>query len=225
MAKHINFQIAIFEVFLLFAIPSGMMALLLPVINTVKDSRGGAQTFDWCPPFAADNGWPIYAKLAFVPLFAIGMGSIPVLVLCGLRKLFPDRLHDRIIWTRPSNLPVADIIESPPEKPKLTSALSLVAASGFATILLLFVATCIRVDRTNRRPVVSWVMITEDWATALSVAAWIITVGAMLLSFVEIEHSQKHQRRFQKTLAVVAVCLGALNLLGSCCFYGLVTED
>ncbi len=220
-----RFKIALAEVFLLIAIPSGMTALLLPAVITAKIGRGGTQSLAWFTPFAADNGWSTYAQFAFVPVFAMVVGAIPVLLLFALKRLFPNVLDDRIVWIHPPKPHAPDIVEAISEKQRIGQAIALVATSAFATSVLLFVASCIRVDKMHRRPVVTWVMITEDWATVFATAAWILTFGVMLLASVDIDRCKNQRNRTRKALSILAVCVCAFNLLGSCFIYSAAYED
>mgnify|MGYP006969364176 CR=1 FL=1 len=219
------FRIAISEWMCVFFINASLVAFLLPAVNQAAYTHGNPQILAWLPPFAADNGWPIWLRWVFVPMFGLITGLIPAGVLLGVRRLLPKSQRDRIVWARPPQMPKPNIIEESPRRQKWGTSLVAPVFALVGTGLLLYVATRVQVDRSHRRPVVTWSELSVDQVNWLSVTAWAISVGAFVLVALELKRGEQHLNARQRSACVAGMAIAIANLLGSCFFYGIVYED
>jgi hypothetical protein len=95
-----------------------------------------------------------------------------------------------------------------------------IAAAAFATVLLVFAASHARVDRTHRRPVVSWTGPAAAWVDHLAVVAWLLSLVAGFLAC-----RAMGERGRQSLYGVLGLALVVANVLGSCLFGGFLYED
>lgn len=92
--------------------------------------------------------------------------------------------------------------------------------AAIATSVLVFAASHVRVDRTRRQPLVSWVGPAAAWVEYLAMLGWLLTLVALFLSSRAME-----QKGRQYVYGELGLILGIINVPGSCLFYGAVYED
>jgi hypothetical protein len=204
---------AVGEYVIIMAIVSTFSAILIPVIDLAIEMK---------------HQPPIHPFLKFCYdfnplLFIIGLPVITTVVLgvvfASLRRVLPVQIRRHFCWwiRRPSRQTPQPIVPIPDSRPAITT--SILASS--ATIILLFTATHVRVDRTNRQPIVTWVGPIVDYLPQAISLGWALSVIAIAAG----PWAQTHFRSKWNFLAFFGLCLGYINLVGSFLFCAAVYED
>ena len=212
-----RFTVSISETLVVVAIISALCAFLLPAVNAAREvARPGIR--DAKPPLLSQlkplyerNPWPfvICTPMVVTACLAALLGVVRYLLPETIRRYFPWRKPPRQPLTPPE--PIAD------SRPAVVA--SVVALC--ATAILMFAASHVRTDRTNRRPVVTWVGPIADYVQHAAVLGWLLSAIAIGLG----AFTLCRFRSRLNFLAAIGMGLGLLNYFGSCLFYGLVYED
>jgi hypothetical protein len=199
------------EVLIGVAILSTLCALLVPAVDAARGRRGQPPLLPLLEPLYDGNPWLflICAPAIVTTYVAACFGTIRRVLPEAIRRHFPWELPEK-----PSLPPPAPIADSRPAIVALSTALG-------ATALLVFVASHVRVDRTNRRPVVTWEGPIAGYARHVAVLGWVLSAIAIVLG----AYTPRRFRSKLNPLAVVGMALGFLNYFGSCLFNVAVYED
>lgn len=206
-----RFTVPLGEVLIVVAILSTLWAFLLPAVDVARDRQGQPRLVPLLAPLYEGNPW----------LFVIGA---PVVVTTSvaaclgiIRRVLPETIRRHFPWEPPKkpSLPrPAPIADSRPALVALSTALG-------ATALLVLAASHVRVDRTNRRPVVMWEGPLADYVQHVAIVGWVLSAIAIVLG----AYTTQRFRSKLNPLAVVGMTLGFLNIFGSCLFDAAVYED
>jgi hypothetical protein len=215
--KPARFTVSISETLVVVAIISTLWAFLLPAVNAAREiPRPGVR--DAQPPLLPQlkplyerNPWPFVVCTPIVVTAAVA-------TLIGiLRCLVPETVRRYFPWRKPQRHPL------PPPEPIADSRPAVVTSvmALCATAILVFAASHVRADRTNRRPVVTWVGPIADYVQHVAVLGWALSAIAIGLG----AFTLCRFRSRLNFLAAIGMGLGLLNYFGSCLFYGIVYED
>jgi hypothetical protein len=90
-----------------------------------------------------------------------------------------------------------------------------------ATAILIFAASHVRADRTNRRPIVTWEGPIADYVQHAAILGWLLSAAAVGLG----AYTLYRFRSKVNFLASIGMCVGFMNYFGSCLFWAAVYED
>jgi hypothetical protein len=89
-----------------------------------------------------------------------------------------------------------------------------------ASAVLTFAASHVRVDKTNRQPVVLWTGPAAAFIFHVAVGGWLLTFVAGLLASRALD-----RRGRQYIYGTLGLFLAIANVFGSCFFFGVIYED
>jgi hypothetical protein len=212
-----RFTVSISETLVVVAIISTLWAFLLPAVNAAREiPRPGIR--DAQPPLLPQlkplyerNPWPF---VICTPIVVTGC----VAALIGIvRSLVPETIRKHFPWRKPPRQPV------PPVEPIADSRPALVTSclAFCATAILVFAASHVRADRTNRSPVVTWEGPIADYVQHAAILGWLLSAAAVGLG----AFTLCRYRSRLNFLAGIGMGLGWLNYFGSCLFWAAVYED
>jgi hypothetical protein len=210
-----RFAFPVSEMLMAVAILATLWAFLLPAVNAAREiPRPGVR--DAKPPLLPRLK-PLYERNPWP--FILGT---PVVVTAGfaallgvLRSLLPNRIRKYFPWKAPPRpMPPEPIVDSRPAIATATTAL-------IATAILIFAASHVRADRTNRRPVVTWEGPIADYVQHAAIIGWLLSAAAICLG----AFTLCRFRSRLNSLAAAGMGLGLLNFFGSCLFWAAVYED
>lgn len=216
-SKPPRFTVSIAETLVVVAILSALCAFLLPAVNAAREiPRAGIRdaqppVLPQLKPLYERNPWPfvIGTPIVVTTFLAMLIGIVRFLLPETIRRYFPWKAPEK--QSLPPPEPIAD------SRPAIISAVMAFSA----TAILIFVASHVRADRTNRRPVVTWVGPIADYVQQAAVLGWLLSAAAVALGAFALVRFRSRL----SFLAAVGMGLGLLNYFGSCLFYGLVYED
>jgi hypothetical protein len=205
------------EMLIVAAILSTLWAFFLLTVNAAREiPRPGIR--DAQPPLLPQLK-PLYEPNPW--RFIIGT---PVVVTAGvatllgiLRCFLPETIRRHFPWKarpRPPFQPPEPILDSRPAI--VTSAMALIA-----TTILIFAASHVRADRTNRRPIVTWEGPIADYVQHAAILGWLLSAAAVGLG----AYTLYRFRSKLNFLASIGMCVGFMNYFGSCLFWAAVYED
>jgi len=206
-----RFPLSVAEMLVVVAILSTLWAFLLPAVNAARDAKQRPLVLPELRRLYEPNPWPFLLGTPIV------ITSCIAIVLGIVRHVLPPTVRQYFPWTTPKRAPV-----SPPEpiddsRPALiTSALSCTA-----TAMLVLVAWHVRVDRTNRRPIVTWEGPLAECVQYAAIGGWVLSAAAIILG----AYTLCRFRSKLNPLAAVAMAIASLNFFGSCLFSAAIYED
>lgn len=206
-----RFTVSIAEMLVVAAIVSTLWAFLLPAVNAARDLRQQPAILSQLKPLYEQNPW------AFIIGTPIVVTACLAMLVLLLRYFLPVTIRKYFRWRAPQKPPIPlpePIADSRPAIITLAMAFS-------ATAILVFAASHVRADRTNRRPVVTWVGPIADYVQHAAVFGWLLSATAIGLG----AYALCRFRSNLNFLAAIGMGLGFLNYFGSCLFYGIVYED
>ena len=210
--------IPVSECYIVFTIWGFLFALLLPAVNVARRRQGRPPVLPWVYEVFGRPGDDDLSTSFFVTSCLL----FPLLMTLGLlvaRSLLPEQVRAFIPLRPYPSLPRAK-----PQKAHFSTKWGLGVASITLALagsaLLVFAATHVRSDRTNRRPVVTYVGPAADWVTHLAVAGWLFSLFALIALGLSIERKGRLD-----ALSWAGVCLAVLNVFASCMFWAIMNED
>lgn len=212
-----RFTVSLSEVLICVAILSTLWAFLLPAVDAARESpRPG--TGDAQPPLLPQLK-PLYESNLW--LFLIGaplIATATVAALLGVARCFlPEAIRRHFPLRAPPREPVPQLEPITDSRPAIVTS----AMAVCATAILVFVASHVRVDRTNRRPVVTWEGPIADYVEHAMVLGWLLSAAAIALG----AYTLYRFRSKLNVLAGVGMVLGYCNFFGTFIFWAAVYED
>lgn len=205
------FVFAIVEFIVVFAILSFQFAFLLPAVNYARERQGQAIVFASLAPWYEAHPW------LFVAAFTVTSTLTLTLLMVGIRAILPNSAKAYMPWRpMPRKKPLA--------LPKRKSAIPAIWSAVMAvtgTALLIFATLHVQVDRSNRRPIVTWEGPFADEVAYVALVAWLLSLAAALIA---IHVLQRYESR-SNVLAGLAIFFSSANFLGSLIFWAVVYED
>lgn len=104
-------------------------------------------------------------------------------------------------------------------RPGATCAAS-IALSSLALVLLIYAAFHVEVDRTNRRPVVTWLGPAAAWGDHLGIIVTWLIVPALILAMPAIARDDR-----ERFWGMLAIFLSSLTMFGGLMFFTILFED
>jgi hypothetical protein len=210
------FTMPISETLVVVAITSSLWAFLLPAVNAAREIRrpgirdAQPPLLPQLKPLYERNPWP------FVVCTPIVVTACVATLIGLVRCLVPETIRRHFPWRKPPGqpAPIEPIADSRPAL--VTSGLAVCA-----TAILVFAASHVRTDRTNRRPIVTWEGPIADYVQHAAILGWLLSATAIGLGAFAL---YRYRSRLS-FLAVIAMGLGLLNLFGSGLFWAAVYED
>src|SRR4051812_37379653 len=121
----------------------------------------------------------------------------------------------------PYKPPRSPLSRGPAPGPVGVMCLTSIALSGLTSALLIYAGFHVDVDRTNRRPVVTWTGPAAAWGPHLDV----IVFGLALTGFALALPAMGRDGGRVDPWGVLAFSLILLNVFGGCFFYAALFED
>lgn len=213
-----RWAVSVFESGIIFTIGGFLFGLLYPAVNLARERHGLPPVWSWLDRilhFLNAHG----LELLFVPISGVVIPLMMTFGLLAVRSFLPERVR-AYIPLKPQQAPP----RAKPQKADFSKRWAAGAASVTIALagsaLLVFAATHVRSDRTNRRPVVSYVGPAADWVVQLAIAGWLFSLFALIAALLSIERKGRLD-----LLSSVGIFLTILNVFGSCMFWAIMTED
>lgn len=207
-----RFAFPISEAIVVAAILSFQFALLVPAVNAARQRQGEPPVLPFMIPLY--DAQPFVFLILFPIVVASGVGAL----LLAVRAVLPAQFQAYLPWKAPpkADRPVPEPVDD--SRPALASAVIAVCS----TVILLFTASHVRVNRTNRRPVVTWEGPAADYVQELAFVGWALSLVALIGA---IYSAHRYRSRWNNLAFVVASGLPGANFFGSCIFGAAVYED
>jgi hypothetical protein len=157
--------------------------------------------------------------LLFVAFFGVVIPLVMTFGLLVVRRVLPERVR-RYIPLKPHYAPPLTKPQNGDFRTKWNFGVASVAVALAGSALLFFAATHVRADRTNRRPVVTYVGPAADWVFHLAIMGWFFSLCAVMAAVTSIQRKNRLD-----ALSLVGMFLATLNVFGTCIFWAIVTED
>lgn len=212
-----RFAFSVSEMLVLVAIISALWAFLLPAVDAARETSP-REIRDARPPLLPQlkalykpNPWPFMIGTPIVVTACVAT------VLGLLRCVLPKSIRKHFPWKAPPKPPV-----EPPEPIADSRPAVLTSVLAFAaTAILLFAASHVRADRTNRRPVVTWEGPIADYVQYAAILGWVLSAAAIVLG----SYTLYRFRSKVNVLASIGRTVGFLNYFGTVVFWAAVYED
>jgi hypothetical protein len=158
-------------------------------------------------------------QLLFVAISGVVIPLVMTFGLLAVRSVLPERVR-LYIPLKPHQAPP----RTKPQKGDFSTTwgpeVASVALALAGSALLVFAATHVRSDRTNRRPVVTYVGPAADWVIHLAIVGWLFSLFALIAALLSIKRKDRLD-----ALSSIGMFLTILNVFGSCMFWAIMTED
>ena len=212
-----RFAFPVSEMLIVVAVLSTLWAFLLPAVNAARDvpqrgmPDGQPPLLPQLQPLYEYNPWLflIDTPIVVTACVALLLGVIRCLIPRKIRKYFPWKTPPKKSLSSPE--PIAD------SRPAIATS----AMAFIATATLLFAASHVRSDRTNRSPVVTWEGPIADYVQQVAIFGWVLPAITIIFGI----YTLYRFRSKLNFLAVIGTGLAYSNFFGSCIFYCAVYED
>jgi hypothetical protein len=213
-----RWAIPVSESYIVFTIWGFLFGLLFPAVNSARERQGLPPAWPWLDRLF-DSLEAHGLQLLFLAIPGVVIPLVMTSGLLAVRSVLPERVR-AYIPLKPHPAPP----RTKPQKGDLSTGrgpgVASVALALAGSALLVFAATHVRSDRTNRRPVVTYVGPAADWVIHLAIAGWLFSLFALIAAGLSIERKGRLD-----ALTSVGMFLAILNVFGSCLSWAILTED
>jgi len=191
------------------AVLSADFAYFLPYLDRTIDwlsppDQPVAPLFPRLKPLYDHHPWLFVLVTAFTATGAVG-GLIAV-----ARSILPGTARNRFAWNPPR--PPRPSQPWPDDDFRAAVASGILALSGTTT--LLYVTSCVRVDRSFPEPIVTWVEPLRLYVEEATFLGWLLSALAIIVGV----YAWVRFRTWLNLIAGCAVCLAIMNFVGTLYF-------